>query len=192
MYRVTEVSKMLPLQNLDEEWENGRMFWDSCTCAWVCLGRKAADWITHSKGRSLARKWTDVMMMSWENQRIPHKGIKERNELLDWPEQLKTMASEDVLSSFSCALWCTLWCVKWVMLEMVDWWKHTGFYSAHFHMWRSTASVYSMMRRTPSQGTIVDYGRIFLYFPRLDGTGRMMDALSYVTSLWWKQSAGSG
>ena len=25
-YKVTEVSRMLPLQNLDEEWENGRMF----------------------------------------------------------------------------------------------------------------------------------------------------------------------
>ena len=48
-YRVIETSKMLPLQKLDEEWGSCGIFWDSCACAWVCLGGKATDWLAHSK-----------------------------------------------------------------------------------------------------------------------------------------------
>ena len=40
------------------------------------------------------------MMTSWKNPRIPHKGIKGGSELLDWPEPLKTMASEVFLAVF--------------------------------------------------------------------------------------------
>ena len=46
-------SKMLPLQNLDEQWENGRMVRVSCTCMWVCASRKATDWLTHLEWEEL-------------------------------------------------------------------------------------------------------------------------------------------
>ena len=54
---------------------------------------------------------------------------------------------------------------------MVDQWKYTGLHSTHFYLRRSAAGMYSTMWGTPSQGTFVDYGRIFLYFPWLDGSG---------------------
>ena len=53
---------MLPLQNVDEEWENGGMFCNLCPCMWVCLGGKAADWTTHVK---------------WEE---PNQEVKWRND----------------------------------------------------------------------------------------------------------------
>ena len=40
------------------------------------------------------------MMTSWKNPRIPCKGIKWQSDLLNQPEQLKTMASEVFLAVF--------------------------------------------------------------------------------------------
>ena len=48
-HRVVNMCKMLPHQKLDEEWGTCRMFCDSCAHVWVCLGGKAANWITHLK-----------------------------------------------------------------------------------------------------------------------------------------------
>ena len=149
---------------------------------WVCLGGKAADWITHSKGEEpCTRKWCDITMTSWKTPRIPHKGIKGQSELLDQPEQLKTMISEVFLAVFHVCFDASYdasneSCLRWWINESIR-----DFIAPTFILRQSTASVYSAMRRTPSQGTIVDYGRIFLYFPRLDGTGPrwMRVVLSY-------------
>ena len=53
-------------------------------------------------------KLCDIMMTSQENPRIPIKGIKGQSELLDQPEQLKTMTSEVLLAVFLCMLQCAL------------------------------------------------------------------------------------
>ena len=67
-YEATEASDMLPLQNLDEEWQNGGMF---ATYVHVrgCFDGQAADWITHAK---------------WEE---PHQEVGWRND--DVMEKLK-------------------------------------------------------------------------------------------------------
>ena len=64
-YRVTNTCKMLPLQNLDEEWGICRMPCDSCTCMWVCLGGRDAEWITHSKREEPHQEvvWCNVDIM---------------------------------------------------------------------------------------------------------------------------------
>ena len=119
-YRVIEASEMLPLQKLDEEWGSCRIFWDSCTCVWVCLGGKAGDWLAHSKWEELHQEEL------WHTNDI----IGKPQDSPKWYKRAKWVAQStrttqeyglrSVSSSFSYVLGHTLWCIEWVLSEMVD------------------------------------------------------------------------
>ena len=64
------------------------------------------------------------MMMSWENPRIPRKGIKEQSELLNQTEQLRTMVSEVFLAIFhacfnACYDMSNESCLRWWINENI-------------------------------------------------------------------------
>ena len=148
-YRVTEMSKMLPLQKLDEEWGSCEIFWDSCACMWVCLGGKAADRITHSKWEEHHNE------VPWHNDDIIGKPQDSPKcyKKMKWVARSTRTTQENGLrslsNSFPHALQCTLWCIKLVLPEMVDKWKHMWLYSAHLHMKWSAAAMHSAMWGTP-------------------------------------------
>ena len=64
-------------------------------------------------------------MTAWKNPRIPRTGIKGQSELLDRPEQLKTMASEVFLAVF-CACFDAHYdtsnesCLRWWINESIQ------------------------------------------------------------------------